>query len=230
MDDHPPDHDPFDEILFPEESLQNIEFSGDGNYVGDLQQIGEQRIVYGTNIEGDVNFFGQPEERHTFTTRAVLNSHLTSTVLGVLGLLFTLVPVASIWQFFQPTISQVSDGGVLTDPPSMNPAWIFVAVFGGMACALTWSAFRITRHRRIGLSRFAFLPAASTEEGRFVLTRLQGACPECGGKQKFYSALTKKYGALSAEFKNWLFGERKPIARCKRDPDHILSVNRTSPE
>lgn len=230
MDHQPPDRDPLDEILFSEDHLQNLEFSGDGNYVGDLQQIGEQRIVYGTNIEGDVNFFGQAEERHTFTTRTVINSHLTSTVLGVLGLLFTLVPVASFYKFLQPMFSQVKGGGVLADPPNMNPAWLVAGVTGGVLCALVWSAFRITRHRRIGLSRFAFLPAASAEDGRFVLSRLQGKCPECGGKQQFYSALTMKYRGLSAEVKNWWFGERKPIARCKRDPDHILSVNRTSSE
>lgn len=225
MDDQPPDSDPFDELLLPDDKSQRVEIDGDGNSVGDVTQIGSQHIHNGPYYDGSPQQDSKPEAQ--IETKWSWSSPLTQARLAWLGLLFSILPIASLFKLIKPVV----DGTAFVESasqPSAQYIWIVVLLIGLTALLAIGTMWRIVHLRIHALSNHWMLPAATEVDGRFAIARFRGTCPYCDAKLRFYNKPVDwlDYADEHGNTKRKVI-EREMAAECRRNPKHWWSIDPT---
>lgn len=139
-----------------------------------------------------------------------------SVVLGVVG-------VIAGWQGLQPIFSLLR-GSLGTDgPPSIWLLAVFFAVLCGVMIAL--GLRRIVKHGAQWFPPVSWLPVVTGWGGHVGLARLDGVCPRCGGRLRFYDKPTRWIDYPETGRRN--VTERTMAAECTRNSGHWWSVDKT---
>ncbi|MBB6405681.1 hypothetical protein [Arthrobacter sp. AZCC_0090] len=138
-----------------------------------------------------------------------------SVGLGVLG-------VIAGWQGFAPFFETLGRGLPRESP---KPVWmIALAVVLLLLVVFVWLR-SVASNRTQHFSPIPWFPALTGWGGRIGLARLQGTCPICEGRLKFYDKPTKWITYLETDRRK--VTERRMAAECVRNADHWWPVDKT---
>ncbi|ORB59655.1 hypothetical protein BST43_06565 [Mycobacteroides saopaulense] len=180
--------------------------------------------VNGLVAGGDIHYNSVPQEpvaeyKAAWSWKSpVTMATLTwlSTVLGVLG-------VIAGWQGLKPFFSLLSGSLIAEGPPSVWPIAVFAALLCGVLAAL--GLRRVVKHRTQWFPPVSWLPVVTGWGGHLGLARLEGTCPRCGGKLRFYDKPTGWRN--NPETGRREVAERTMAAECTRNSAHWWSVDKT---
>lgn len=197
---------------------------------GNAIQVGGS--VHGLVIGGDFHFNSMPQDPAAeripqqppaeYKTAWSWKSPVTMATLTWLSVVLSIVGVIAGWQGLQPFFSLLSGSLGSQDPPSI---WWMVVFFTALGIVIV--AIGLRRIIKLGIQWFPpvpWLPVVAGWDGHIGLARLDGACPSCGGKLKFYDKPTR--WDVSEDGKRKV-AERTMAAECTRNSDHWWRVDKT---
>ncbi|QWW20208.1 hypothetical protein I6B53_03680 [Schaalia sp. 19OD2882] len=190
--------------------------AGSGDVYGGIFQAGR-----------DVVLNAAPSAPPSATYEAVpkWRSPFTQGVLSWLGLVLGLVGVFPLWKVLRPVFQLFRMGLDLSEPRGGQHwwFWVFIAIF-----LMFVSVMSLRRLTKFQLRRPLFLGWALSGVGRRItLEKIRtGACPQCGGKMRYYNKPTEWTDSVDANGKRRReVTERVPALECGRNPKHWYEVD-----
>ncbi|QRY48153.1 hypothetical protein JVX93_16030 [Mycolicibacterium boenickei] len=150
-------------------------------------------------------------------------SPITMATLTWLSVILGFVGVIAGWQGLRPVFGLLSGSLGTKQPPSIWPLALFFAALCVVAIAL--GLRRIIKHGIQWFPPVPWLPVVTGWDGHVGFARLDGMCPRCDGRLKFYDKPTRWIDFPETGKRK--ITERTMAAECTRNSDHWWSVDKT---
>jgi hypothetical protein len=198
-------------------SQQSFSVSGTGHRV-------QNRI--GTLNQTVYHHAGQMPVEEVYRIKKAWTTRLTSWHFGLISAVASVLALIPAYMTFEPLVQAVSDNRGLDQAPA--PTVVGLVTFIGflLLAAVALGLRRVTRHRLLCLSRWSWLPAIATMDGRFALVRLAGDCSRCHSRLRFRSRPERwisTTGPLGIPTKK--VTERRPVAECVANNAHAWALD-----
>jgi hypothetical protein len=138
-----------------------------------------------------------------------------SVGLGVLG-------VIAGWQGFAPLFVSLRHGLPAESP---QPGWMIALMVALLLIAVAIWLRRVAKNRTQHFAPVSWLPTLTGWGGRIGLARLQGNCPICGGRFRFYDKPSRWIDYEETGRRKVI--ERRMAAECVKNADHWWPVDKT---
>ena len=115
---------------------------------------------------------GQMPVEEVYRIKRAWTTRLTSWHFGLISAVASVLALIPAYMTFEPLVQAVSGNRGLDQAPA--PTVVGLVTFIGFLLLATGALGlrRVTRHRLLCLSRWSWLPAIATMDGRFALVRL----------------------------------------------------------
>ena len=106
---------------------------------------------------------------------------------------------------------------------------LLVVAFGSVVVAATWRLWRVVTRDGQWVPASPILPAVVERDGRLVIEKYAGQCPECGSRLRFYNRPVRWHDEPDEAGRRPVVDERSPAAECRGDLRHWWIIDRRSP-
>ena len=142
-------------------------------------------------------------------------------VLGILAIVVALVAATAL------VISFTTAGSATPKTlDSVRLGLLLGVALGAVVAAAAWRVWRVVTRDGQWLPASPILPALVEDDGRLVIEKYSGDCPECGSKLRFYNRPVRWHYEPDEAGKHLVIDERSPSAECRQDSRHWWTIDR----